>query len=70
MEMICFKLIPLSAEKCVNSEKARLRDLVEVIKEHLEDGYIVVVNGRIISDLNYVVTSNDTVVFVKEFMGG
>ena len=68
--MICYKLVPAGIEKCINSEKATLKELLEEVLDYLEDNYIVVVNGRIIHDLEYTVSSGDEVVFVKEFMGG
>jgi molybdopterin converting factor small subunit len=68
--VICFKLVPQGIEKCINREKASLRELVEEVGDYLEDNYIVVVNGRIVENPEYVVTSGDVVVFVSEFMGG
>jgi len=71
MTMICFKLLPRGIVKCVDHEKATLRELVEEIKGYLENSnYLVLVNGRIIENLEYTVSSEDTVILIEEFMGG
>jgi len=69
--MICFKILPRGIVKCVDRERATLRELVEEVKDYLEGSdYLVLVNGRIAEDLEHTVSSEDSVILVEEFMGG
>jgi len=69
--MICFKILPRGIVKCVDRERATLRELVEEVKDYLEGSdYLVLVNGRIAKNLEHTVSSEDSVILVEEFMGG
>lgn len=69
--MICVKVVPSHVVECINKDKAILDEILNALKERLGvEEYIVVVNGKVVSNHSIVVSKNDEVVLVQAFMGG
>jgi len=69
---VCFKLVPQMIVKCTSEDRTTIRELLKRLEELVGSGeeVVVVVNGRIVSDSDFLVTEKDEVIFVQAFFGG
>jgi sulfur carrier protein ThiS len=70
--MLCVRLIPKGEVKCFEEDEIAVSTILERIRDMLDEsaGVIVVVNGKPVDNLHYIVKKDDEVVVAQEFMGG
>ena len=70
--MICVKVIPQGFNECFEEDEIPVKRILEKIQEKIGEGagFIVLVNGKLVEDPEYIVVEGSEVVVVQEFMGG
>jgi sulfur carrier protein ThiS len=72
LRVICVKVIPQGFNECFEGDKIPVKRILEKIQEKIGEspGFIVLVNGKLVENPEYVVVEGSEVVIVQEFMGG
>lgn len=69
--MICVEILPAHRTECIETEEAKLSEIIEAIRDKLLGGNIMVlVDDKLVEDYEKKVTSRSRIIIVEEFLGG